>query len=138
MALLLSRDPAPASQGGTQGDVQGTSQRRRVPPCPMMPRSPGRREVANTERGVHVRITSDDPSTAKRIAANCGTHQEWMKQAGPRHKLMCPAAVGGAQVKVTALDNGAELEITSDKPETVKEIQSRAARLAGAPQPKPR
>jgi TusA-related sulfurtransferase len=130
--LILSFSLALASQSEAQAGGPKKSQGRSSVACPMAMRS-AKREVTNMDNGVRIRVTSDDPAVVKRIQANAAAHGEKIKEAGPRHQQMCPVAVEGANVKVTNLDNGAELEITSDKPEAVKEIQSRAARVAGEP-----
>ena len=133
--LVLSVMFALAGQTQQQPGRPQARQHQRSAACLLMMRS-AKREVTNIANGVRVQITSEDQAIVKRIQANAAAHQEAMKQPGPRHMQRCPAAVEGANVKVTSLTNGAELEITADKPEAVKEIQARAARIAGSPTPR--
>jgi TusA-related sulfurtransferase len=70
-------------------------------------------EVTNIDKGITVKITSDDPGAVKQIeehAANCKCEK-----------------VKDAKFEVTKLDNGVTLNITSDNPESVKLIQEQQA-----------
>ncbi|GBC82067.1 hypothetical protein HRbin10_01187 [bacterium HR10] len=88
-----------------------------------------KRKITNTVKGVRIRVASDDLAYVRRIRTHCATHEQTLAQAGPRQQPVCPAAVTGARVRITTLANGAELEITTDAPEAVAEIQARATRL---------
>lgn len=103
--------------------------RRGSPTCPMLLWAVTR-EVTNIERGVRIRLTSDDPAFVRRIQTHCTAHEQMFAQAGPRHQQACPAAVEGARMKVAHRENGVEVEITADSPKAIAEIQARAARLS--------
>ena len=89
------------------------------------------RTVTNTDNGVRIEISSDDPAVVETIQARAA--QGPGMRHGRRPGGWGPCMVEGAERTVTNTDNGVTVQITSDDPEVVAKIQDRAADVQDRP-----
>ncbi len=87
-------------------------------------------EKKETEKGVTVTMTSENPEVAKKLqeaVGKCkmmGEKMEHMEHKEMKHEECCMMHTKGVKSKVTNIKNGVQIELTSDNPDIVKKIKT--------------
>ena len=89
--------------------------------------------VTNTDNGVSIEISSDDPAVVETIQARAAQGPGMGHGRGPGPGGWGPCMVEGAERTVTNTENGVTVQITSDDPDVVAKIQDRAADVQDRP-----